>query len=73
MTRWPGFREGEPRRVILDAAAWGAELIVVDSHGKTGIDRVLLGNVAEHIARHASCSVEIVRMDEERLRSGGSS
>jgi nucleotide-binding universal stress UspA family protein len=67
-------REGEPRRVILDgAAAWGAELIVVGSHGKTGLDRVLLGSVSEHVARHARCSVEIVRMDEERLRSGASS
>jgi nucleotide-binding universal stress UspA family protein len=67
-------REGEPRRVILDgAAAWGAELIVVGSRGKTGLDRVLLGSVSEHIARHARCSVEIVRMDEERLPSGGSS
>jgi nucleotide-binding universal stress UspA family protein len=66
-------REGEPRRVILDgAAAWDAELIVVGSHGKTGLDRVLLGSVSEHIARHARCSVEIVRMDEERLRSGAS-
>jgi nucleotide-binding universal stress UspA family protein len=66
-------REGEPRQVILDgAAAWDAELIVVGSHGKTGLDRVLLGSVSEHIARHARCSVEIVRMDEERLRSGAS-
>ena len=66
-------REGEPRRVILDgAAAWDAELIVVGSHGKTGLDRVLLGSVSEHIARHARCSVEIVRMDEDRLRSGAS-
>jgi nucleotide-binding universal stress UspA family protein len=67
-------REGEPRRVILDGAAeWRAELIVVGSHGKTGLDRVLLGSVSEHVARHARCSVEIVRMDEERPRSGASS
>jgi nucleotide-binding universal stress UspA family protein len=66
-------REGEPRRVILDgAAAWGANLIVVGSNGKTGLDRVLLGSVSEHIARHARCSVEIVRTDEA-LRSGASS
>jgi nucleotide-binding universal stress UspA family protein len=67
-------REGEPRRVILDgAAACGANLIVVGSHGKTGLDRVLLGSVSEHVARHARCSVEIVRMDDACLRSGASS
>jgi nucleotide-binding universal stress UspA family protein len=58
-------QEGEPRRVILDCAdAWHADLIVVGSHGKAGLDRLLLGSVSEHIARHASCSVEIVRTDE---------
>jgi nucleotide-binding universal stress UspA family protein len=67
-------REGEPRRVILDgAAAWRASLIVVGSHGKTGLDRLLLGSVSEHIARHATCSVEIVRMADETPTSGASS
>jgi nucleotide-binding universal stress UspA family protein len=61
---------GEPRRVILDAAAaWRADLIVVGSHGKTGIDRLLLGSVSEHIARHATCSVEIVRMANENPKA----
>jgi nucleotide-binding universal stress UspA family protein len=54
--------EGEPRRVVLHyAATWHANLIVVGSHGKTGLDRLVLGSVSEHIARHALCSVEIVR------------
>jgi nucleotide-binding universal stress UspA family protein len=67
-------REGEPRRVILDSAeAWCANVIVVGSHGKTGLDRLLLGSVSEHIARHATCSVEIVRMVNKRPRSGASS
>jgi nucleotide-binding universal stress UspA family protein len=67
-------REGEPRRVILDgAAAWHADVIVVGSHGKTGVDRLLLGSVSEHIARHATCSVEIVRMANEPPRPGASS
>jgi nucleotide-binding universal stress UspA family protein len=67
-------REGEPRRVILDgAAAWCANVIVVGSHGKTGLDRLLLGSVSEHIARHARCSVEIVRMANAPRRSEASS
>jgi nucleotide-binding universal stress UspA family protein len=54
---------GDIRERIIDAAAeWGADLIVVGSHGQRGIRRFLLGSVAEFVARHAKCSVEIVRM-----------
>ena len=53
---------GIPKVVIIeDAKDWGADLIVVGSHGRTGLDRFLLGSVAEAVARHAACSVEIVR------------
>jgi nucleotide-binding universal stress UspA family protein len=51
-----------PKAVILDEAArWGADLIVVGSHGHHGLDRFLLGSVSETIAMHAGCSVEVVR------------
>jgi len=47
---------------ILDAARdWQADLIVVGSHGDKGLKRFLLGSVAEHVARHAHCSVLVVR------------
>ena len=53
---------GDIRERIIDfAAEWGADLIVVGSHGRRGIQRFLLGSVAEFVARHAKCSVEIVR------------
>ena len=53
---------GDIRERILDSAAeWGADLIVVGSHGQSAIQRFLLGSVAEFVARHARCSVEIVR------------
>ena len=53
---------GDIRESIIDFAAdWGADLIVVGSHGQRGIQRFLLGSVAEFVARHAKCSVEIVR------------
>ncbi len=56
-------REGGPKMVILDCAAqWGADLIVVGSHGRKGVTRFLLGSVSEAVARHAHCSVEIVRL-----------
>ncbi len=53
---------GDIRESIIDSAEeWSADLIVVGSHGQRGIQRFLLGSVAEFVARHARCSVEIVR------------
>jgi nucleotide-binding universal stress UspA family protein len=39
------------------------DLVVVGTHGRTGLSRVLLGSVAESIVRHAPCSVLVVRPD----------
>jgi nucleotide-binding universal stress UspA family protein len=51
-----------PKQIILDEAqAWGADLIVVGSHGRRGISRFLLGSVSEAVATHAACSVEVIR------------
>ena len=59
--------EAEARNGILDIAAeWGADLIVLGSHGRNGFQRFLLGSVAEFVARHADCSVEIVRVPRKR-------
>ena len=67
--RAAGFRvstlveKGDPRIAIIDCAAeWNADLIVLGSHGRKGLDRFLLGSVSEFVARHARCSVEIVRI-----------
>jgi nucleotide-binding universal stress UspA family protein len=55
-------RQGDVREVIIDSAAeWPADLIFVGSHGRKGLQLFLLGSVAEFVARHARCSVEIVR------------
>ena len=55
-------RTGDPTAVILDEAKeWGADLIVVGSHGRTGIKRWLLGSVAQSIVNQAPCSVYVVR------------
>jgi nucleotide-binding universal stress UspA family protein len=54
--------EGDPRVVLLDQAKeWGADLIVLGSHGRRGIDRMLMGSVSESVALHAHCSVEVIR------------
>ena len=53
---------GDVRERILDCASeWRADLIVLGSHGMRGIQRFLLGSVAEFVARHAKCSVHIIR------------
>jgi nucleotide-binding universal stress UspA family protein len=55
-------RDGDPRQTILAAAHdWRADLVVLGSHGKKGVDRLMLGSVSDSVARHALCSVEIVR------------
>ncbi|HET6143998.1 MAG TPA: universal stress protein [Candidatus Acidoferrales bacterium] len=54
--------EGEPKSLIIDAAnEWHADMIVVGSHGWSGLNRFLMGSVSEAVVRHAHCSVEIIR------------
>lgn len=53
---------GSPKRLILEEAdAFGADLIIVGSHGQGALERFLLGSVSQAVALHAKCSVEIVR------------
>jgi nucleotide-binding universal stress UspA family protein len=55
-------KEGDARDVILNhAERWNADLIIVGSHRRRGLGRFLIGSVSEAVARHARCSVEIVR------------
>ena len=59
------FLPGPPRTVILDEAEnWGADLIVVGSHGYRAWERFLLGSVSQSVVSHAKCSVEVVRCPE---------
>ena len=56
------FLPGVPRNVILDEAeSWGADLIVLGSHGYRAWERFLLGSVSQSVVSHAKCSVEVVR------------
>jgi nucleotide-binding universal stress UspA family protein len=62
----PILREGHPKEVILDEAErWGADLIVVGSHGYGAIRRFFLGSVSLAVATNAPCSVEIVRIPRQ--------
>jgi len=53
---------GDPATAVVQAAEEeGADFIVVGSHGRTGIGRLLMGSVAESIVRHAKCPVVTVK------------
>ena len=63
---------GTAKEVILDEAGrWGADLIVVGSHGYRDWQRFLLGSVSHAVAAHAKCSVEIVRRHQTGESVGG--
>ncbi|WP_394820838.1 universal stress protein [Pendulispora albinea] len=48
-----------PREITVLARELDADLIVVGTHARTGLGRVLMGSLAENIMRHAPCSVLI--------------
>ena len=48
-------------RIVDEARDWESNLIVMGSHGRRGITRLLLGSVSESVAMHAHCSVEVTR------------
>jgi nucleotide-binding universal stress UspA family protein len=55
-------KEGGPKwRIIEQAQEWQADLLVMGSHGRRGLKRLLLGSVSEVVALHARCSVEVIR------------
>ena len=66
LTAETAVRDGDPRSVIVDEAKnWSADLVVVGSHGYTGLKQWLLGSVAQSVVSHAPCSVEVVRKKQE--------
>ncbi|MFV2062080.1 MAG: universal stress protein [Chloroflexota bacterium] len=55
-------RDGDPAGQIVNVAeSWEADLVVVGTHGRTGLRRILMGSVARNVLHHAPCSVLIVR------------
>jgi nucleotide-binding universal stress UspA family protein len=57
-------REGRAAQTVADTAVEvGADLIVIGTHGRTGIAHMLLGSVAEQVLRTAPCSVLTIRPD----------
>src|SRR5688572_11326117 len=55
-------KPGDPREVIVsEASDWQADLIVMGAYGHSGVRNWQIGSVAESVAKHARCSVELVR------------
>jgi nucleotide-binding universal stress UspA family protein len=53
---------GSPERAIIESAQeWGADLIIVGSHGRGFWGRMMIGSVSDAVMHHAPCSVLIVR------------
>jgi len=68
-TTW-SVRTGDPARaVVQEAEAKGIDLIALGTHGRTGLDRLVMGSVARNVLTHAHCSVLIVRAGTPLARS----
>jgi len=64
------LRTGPPAATIAEAADHlTADLIVISTHGRTGLKHVLLGSVAENVVRYAPCPVLVVRAEEREFIS----
>jgi nucleotide-binding universal stress UspA family protein len=61
--------DGDPGEAIVAAAdSENADLIVVGSHGRSGVSRFLIGSVSDFVVRHAHCPVMVVRGRLEATR-----
>lgn len=64
-------RAGHPVEAIVEEAGrWEADLIVVGTHGRQGLSRLMLGSVAEGVLRRAGCPVLVVRSADILLNDG---
>ncbi len=55
------IRVGEPAHEIRDEATeWNADLVVLGTHGRSGVPRLLIGSVAESVVRQAPCNVLVI-------------
>lgn len=58
---WKFLHEGTPsREIVKSAREWRADLLVLGTHSRSGLSRVLLGSTAEAVVHHSPCPVVIV-------------
>ena len=64
-------RSGSPSAEILaEARSLPADLIVISTHGHSGVTHLILGSVTEHVVRSAPCPVLVVREGEHEFLAG---
>src|SRR5207248_1200904 len=57
------FLRGDPAsQIVRYARESGIDLVVMGTHGRTGLERLLMGSVAEKVMREAACSVLVVKL-----------
>ena len=64
-TEVPGARMAEA--IVAEAGAWPADLVVAGTHGRTGLNHLLMGSVAEGIVR--GCPVPILLVRNPQLKT----
>ncbi len=63
-----GVELGNPAEVILERAQESdINLVIMGSHGKKGLSRLIMGSVAETVVRKANCPVLIVKAEEKEF------
>lgn len=61
---------GSPKEGLLnEITSWPADLLIVGSHGRTGITRFLMGSVSMALLSHSPCSVLIVKLTAEKRKA----
>ena len=67
---YPHFVEGKPGVEIVRASLDHAiDMIVLGTHGYTGLNRLIMGSVAEYVVRNAKCPVLIVKPEDHKGES----
>jgi universal stress protein A len=68
----PVVKKGTPFHEIVETARqMNADLIVIGTHGRTGLKHVFMGSTAERVVRHAPCPVLVVREREHEFVGAG--
>lgn len=57
-------KEGHPTEIIIEESS-NADILVIGTHGRSGLSKLLLGSTAEKVIRHSKCPVLVVKIKEE--------